>query len=52
LCIKGTVDETWFHNSNTSDYITLTEEQLEKVLNYESFETRKRDDNVNLEYRF
>lgn len=52
LCIKGTVDETWFHNSNTSDYIALNEEQLEKVLNYESFETRKREDNVNLEYRF
>lgn len=52
LCIKGTVDETWFHNSNTSEYITINEEQLEKVLNYESFETRKREDIVNLEYRF
>lgn len=52
LCIRGTVDETWFNNSNTSEYITINESQLEKVLNYESFETRQQNSHENLEYRF
>lgn len=42
LIIKGTVEEKWLANSMSSSYIVINEQQLEKVLNYESLELRDR----------
>lgn len=51
LVLRGTVDEYWFNKSHVGiSYITINEDQLDRVLNGENVETRKRDDLV--EYRF
>lgn len=52
LVLKGTQEVNWFNNSNTSKVITINEEQLEKVLNGESIETRERENIVNTKFRF
>lgn len=52
LVLKGTQEVNWFNNSNTSKVITINEEQLEKVLNGESIETRQRENIVNTKFRF
>lgn len=52
LVLKGTQEVNWFNNSNTSKVTTINEEQLEKVLNGESIETRERENIVNTKFRF
>ena len=52
LVLKGTQEVNWFNNSNTSKVITINEEQLEKVLNGESIETRQRENIANTKFRF
>lgn len=52
LVLKGTQEVNWFNNSNTSKVITINEEQLEKVLNGESIQTRERENIVNTKFRF
>ena len=52
LVLRGTQEVNWFNNSNTSRVITINEEQLEKVLNGESIETRQRENIVNTKFRF
>lgn len=52
LIIKGTIEEAWFQKSHIgSDYITIYENQLEKILKNEEVEIRRRRE-VNLEYIF
>ena len=52
LVIKGTQDVKWAVNSSVTDYITITEEQLQDVLDGKEISTRKRNYNVDLENRF
>lgn len=52
LVIKGTQDVKWAINSSVTDYITITEEQLQDVLDGKEVSTRKRNYNVDLENRF
>ena len=52
LVLRGTQEVNWFNNSNTSKVITINEEQLEKVLNGETIETRKQNNIVNTKFRF
>lgn len=52
LVISNTIEENWYSNSSTHSYITITEEQLDSVLNGQSIETRQRDTIKNIEYRF
>jgi superfamily II DNA or RNA helicase len=52
LVIKNSVEVKWFENSCTSqNYITIDEEQLDNVLNYESF-TPKKNKQTSLKFRF
>lgn len=42
LVIKGTIEERWFENSSQfSDYIEITEEELDLVLNNFDFKSDK-----------
>lgn len=52
LIIKGTVEEKWLANSNSSSYIVIDEQQLDKVLNYEPLEVRKRNLVKDIKNRF
>lgn len=52
LVIKNTVEEKWFANSTTSNYIVINEQQLEKVLNYEPISVRERTLNKDIDNRF
>ena len=52
LVLRGTQEVNWFNNSNTSKVITINEEQLERVLNGESIETRERETIANTKFRF
>ena len=52
LVLRGTQEVNWFNNSNTSRVITINEEQLERVLNGESIETRQRENVINTKFRF
>ena len=52
LLIKGTQEVNWFRNSATTNYQTITEEQLEQILNGEIIETRQRENIENKDYRF
>ena len=52
LVIKGTQDVKWAINSSVTDYITITEEQLQDVLDGKEISTRKRNYNIDLENRF
>ena len=42
LIIRNSVEEKWFANSASGNYIVINEQQLEKVLNNEPFEVRER----------
>lgn len=42
LVINNSVESKWFANSNTSHYIVINEQQLDKILNYEPLEVRER----------
>lgn len=52
LIIKGTVEAKWFANSNSSSYIVINEEQLDKILNYEPLEVRQRNLVKDIKNRF
>ena len=52
IVLKGTQEYNWAMNSATSKYITINEEQLDKVLAGETIETRERENIVNTKYRF
>ena len=52
IVLKGTQEYHWAINSATSKYITINEEQLKKVLNYEPLETRERENISNIKFRF
>lgn len=52
LIIKGTVEEKWFANSSTSNYMVITEQELDKILNYEPLEVRKRNLVKDIKNRF
>lgn len=52
LIIAGTQETKWLANSKTSKVITITEEQLDKVLAGEEIQTRERDYTENIEFRF
>lgn len=52
LIIAGTMEENWYSNSSTHSYITITEDQLDAVLNRQQIETRQRDTIKSIEYRF
>lgn len=52
IVLKNTQEVTWFNNSNTSKVITINEEQLDRILDGEEIETRKRENIVNTKFRF
>lgn len=53
LVIAGTVEEQWYSNANKNQsYITITEEQLDLVLQGEEISTRPKQGIVDLENRF
>lgn len=52
LVLKGTQEVKWFQNSNTTDVITINEEQLDRVLTGEDISTRPRELNEFENYRF
>lgn len=52
LIIAGTQETKWLANSRTSKVITITEEQLDKVLAGEDIQTREREYTENIEFRF
>lgn len=52
LVLAGTQETKWFSNSKTSKAITITEEQLDKVLAGEEIKTRERNYSENLKFRF
>ena len=52
LVIKGTQEIKWFANSNTSDYMVINEEQLDKILAGEIIETRKQEFISDYKFRF
>jgi len=52
LVLKGTVEETWFQNSNTNpNYITIDEDNLINVLNGTEF-TKKKNKVTKMKFRF
>lgn len=52
LVIKGTQEVGWFNNSATTNYQTINEEQLDRILAGESIETRERENIENKAFRF
>lgn len=52
IVLKGTQEYNWAQNSATGSYITLNEQQLDKVLTGETIQTREHDNIVNTKYRF
>jgi len=52
IVLKGTQEYNWAQNSATGSYITLNEQQLDKVLTGEIIETREHDNIVNTKFRF
>lgn len=51
LVLRNTVEEKWFQNSITSDYITIDEEGLDKLLAGEQY-TPKKEKEVQMTFRF
>lgn len=51
LVLKNTVEEKWFQNSSTNNYITIDEEGLDKLLSGEQY-TPKREKEVQMTFRF
>lgn len=53
LIVKNTIENTWFDNANkNTSYITITEKQLDTVLNNEYLSVRPKRGVVDLEHRF
>ena len=52
LIIAGTQETKWLANSKISKVVTITEEQLDKVLAGEDIKTREREYTENIEFRF
>lgn len=52
VVLRGTQEYNWAMNSATSKYITIDEDQLDRVLSGESIQTRERDILTNTKYRF
>ena len=52
LILKGTQEQNWFNNSNTSKVITINEDQLNLVLAGEEIKTREREVVTNTKFRF
>lgn len=52
IVLKGTQEEKWFANSNTSKVIIIDENQLDDVLNGKEIETRNRELIVDTKYRY
>jgi hypothetical protein len=50
--LRNTQEYNWAMNSATSKYITIDENQLDKVLAGESIQTRQRELITNTKYRF
>lgn len=51
LVIKNTVEEKWYQNSSTGNYITIDEEGLDKLLSGEQY-TPKREKETQMTFRF
>ena len=51
LVLRNTVEESWFQNSSTNNYITIDEEGLDKLLAGEDY-TPKREKQTTLTFRF
>ena len=51
LVLRNTVEESWFQNSSTNNYITIDEEGLDKLLAGENY-TPKREKQTTLTFRF
>lgn len=51
LVIKGTVEEKWFSNSSTGEYITIDEKGLDKLLAGEQY-TPKKEKETQMTFRF
>ena len=52
LVIKGTVEESWYNNASTTNYITIDENELDIVLKTGSIELRTTENIKNINYRF
>lgn len=53
LVIGGTIEESWFNNSNSNQqYITINESQLDIVLNGGEISTRPKRGVIDIEHRF
>jgi superfamily II DNA or RNA helicase len=54
LCIHGTKEDSWFRNSNTTDYTTIDEEQLLALLTNREFldKRNKTDQKSDFIFRF
>ena len=52
LILAGTQETKWLANSKISKVITITEDQLDKLLAGEEIITRERQFTENLEFRF
>jgi hypothetical protein len=53
LVIKGTIEETWYNNSNSNQqYITIDESQLYIVLSGKEISTRPKKGIIDIEHRF
>lgn len=52
IVLRGTQEYHWAQNSATSEYITINEEQLDKVLAGEEIQTREHKNIINTKYRF
>lgn len=53
LVIGGTIEESWFNNSNSNQqYITISESQLDIVLNGGEISTRPKRGVIDIEHRF
>ena len=53
LVIKGTIEETWYNNSNSNQqYITIDESQLDIVLSGKEISTRPKKGIIDIEHRF
>lgn len=53
LVIRGTIEETWFNNSNSNQqYITIDESQLDIVLSRKELSTRPKKGIIDIEHRF
>lgn len=52
LVIRGTQEENWYNNASNGNYITITEHQLDLILDGFEFEARQRDTLRDFEFRF